>query len=99
MHDLCRERGAACWVGTTPELGVGQAQGIHLGALPNCKYPTDVTPSARWFVDDYIAPLIEMTAPGLLNVPQRPGLGYQIDELKLRRYRVRHEEIAGAGGS
>ena len=44
IHHLCREHGVACWVGTMPELGVGQAQGIHLAALANCKYPTDIEP-------------------------------------------------------
>jgi O-succinylbenzoate synthase len=93
LHDLCYELGVACWVGTMPELGVGQAQGIHLAALANCKYPTDIEPSARWFVDDYVVPLIELSAPGLLSVPTRPGLGYQVDATKVRRYQVRHREF------
>jgi o-succinylbenzoate synthase len=93
LHDLCYEHGVACWVGTMPELGVGQAQGIHLASLANCKYPTDIEPSARWFVDDYVVPLIELSAPGLLSVPTRPGLGYQVDPAKVRRYQVRHREF------
>ncbi|HEX8201547.1 MAG TPA: o-succinylbenzoate synthase [Isosphaeraceae bacterium] len=93
LHDLCKGQGVACWVGSMPELGVGQAQGIHLAALSNCKYPSDVQPSARWFVDDYVVPLIELSAPGLLSVPTRPGLGYQVDPAKVRRYQVRHHEL------
>jgi len=93
LHDLCYEKGVACWVGTMPELGVGQAQGIHLAALANCKYPTDIEPSARWFVDDYVTPLIELSAPGILRVPTRPGLGYQVDPAKVRRYQVQHREF------
>jgi o-succinylbenzoate synthase len=93
LHDLCREHGVACWVGTTLELGVGQAQGIHLAALDNCKYPTDVEPSARWFVDDYVMPALELSAPGRFVIPSRPGLGYQVDPAKVRRYGVRHREI------
>ena len=93
LHDLCYEKGVACWVGTMPELGVGQAQGIHLAALANCKYPTDIEPSARWFVDDYVIPLIELSAPGILRVPTRPGLGYQVDPAKVRRYQVQHREF------
>src|SRR5260370_14019329 len=50
-----------------PELGVGQAQGIHLASLANCKYPTDIEPSARWFVDDYVVPLIEHSGPGVFD--------------------------------
>lgn len=92
-YELCRRNGLACWVGTTPELGVGHAQAIHLAALANCKYPTDAGPSARWFVDDYVVPLIEHDRPGILQVPTRPGLGYKVDPVKVRRYQVRHAEI------
>jgi O-succinylbenzoate synthase len=94
MHDLCYRNGVACYVGTMPELGVGQAQAIHLAALANCRYPTDVEPSARWYVDDCVVPLIELSAPGMLSVPTRPGLGYQVDPAKVRRYQVRHQEFS-----
>jgi O-succinylbenzoate synthase len=93
LNDLCQGQGVACWVGTMPELGIGQAHGVHLAALANCKYPTDIEPGARWFVDDYVVPPIELAAPGLLGVPTRPGLGYQVDPAKVRRYAVRHEEF------
>lgn len=93
LHNRCLNEGIDCWIGTMPELGVGQAQGIHLSALENCKYPTDVEPSIRWFVDDYVVPLIEFVNPGLLIVPTRSGLGYQVDPVKVRRYQVRHQEF------
>jgi O-succinylbenzoate synthase len=93
MHDLCFQHGVACWVGSMPELGLGQAFGIHLATLANCRYPTGVQPSARWFVDDYIAPALELWSPGVFNVPRRPGVGYQVDPHKLRRYQVRQAEF------
>ncbi len=96
LHNLCYSEGVACWVGTMPELGVGQAQGIHLATLGNCRYPTDIEPSSRWFVDDYVVPLIELTAPGRLSVPTRPGLGYLVDPVKVRRYQVRQREFTTA---
>ena len=46
IHDLCYQQGIACWVGSMPELGLGQAHGIHLATLANCKYPTDIEPAA-----------------------------------------------------
>jgi O-succinylbenzoate synthase len=94
MHNLCQEKGVACWVGTMPELGVGQAQGLHLAALPNCKYPTDIEPSVRWFVDDCVVPLIEFSSPGVFMLPSRPGLGYHVDPVKLKRYQVRQREFS-----
>jgi O-succinylbenzoate synthase len=94
IHDACAARGVACWVGTTPELGIGQAGGIHLATLADCRYPADIEPSARWFVDDYVTPRLELVAPGRFAVPTRPGVGYQADPAKLRRYAVREATFA-----
>jgi O-succinylbenzoate synthase len=94
IHDLCYQNGVACWVGAMPELGIGQAHGIHLATLPNCKYPSDVEPSSRWFVDDYTIPLLELASPGIIEVPTRPGLGYHVDPIKVRRYQVRQQEFS-----
>jgi len=93
IHDLCHQRGIACWVGSMPELGLGQAFGIHLATLANCKYPTDVEPSARWFVDDYVVPPLEVSGEGVFAVPRRPGVGFQVDPVKVRRYQVRQAEF------
>jgi O-succinylbenzoate synthase len=76
-----------------PELGIGQAHGIHLATLANCKYPSDLEPSPRWFVDDYSIPLVDLAAPGIIEVPTRPGLGYHVDPVKVRRYQVRQQEF------
>jgi O-succinylbenzoate synthase len=77
-----------------PELGIGQAHGIHLATLANCKYPSDIEPSTRWFVDDYTVPIIDMATPGIISVPTRPGLGFLVDPAKVRRYQVRQEQVA-----
>jgi O-succinylbenzoate synthase len=94
IHDLCYQKGVACWVGATSELGLGQAFNVHLGTLPNCKYASDLEPSARWFVDDVVAPTFEMSSPGLFAVSSRPGVGAQIDLTKLHRYQVERQEFA-----
>jgi o-succinylbenzoate synthase len=94
IHDLCFQQGVACWVGSTPELGLGQAYGVHLATLANSKYPADLEPSARWFVDDYVAPVFELSSPGLFSVPDRPGVGFQVDPQKLRRYQIRQETFS-----
>jgi O-succinylbenzoate synthase len=96
IHDLCYQSGVDCWVGVMPELGIGQAHAIHLATLPNCKYPADIEPSTRWFVDDYSVPLVELSGAGIIAVPTRPGLGYHVDPVKLRRYQVRQQEFTRA---
>ena len=93
IHDLCHRHGVACWVGSTPELGLGQAFGVHLGTLPNCKYPSDLEPGARWFVEDIVAPPFEMSGGGQFAVPARPGVGVQVDMQKVHRYQVDRREF------
>jgi O-succinylbenzoate synthase len=70
-----------------PELGIGQAQGAMLASLSGFVYPTDVEASDRWFRDDIIAPLIQVRN-GLIELPASPGLGYNIDQAKIRTYQV-----------
>ena len=91
MNRLCEEHGIPTWVGTMPELGVGQAAGIALAALPNFRYPTDVEPSMRWYTDDVVSPFLTMDENGVLELPEGPGLGFAADEEKIRKYRVRSE--------
>lgn len=91
-HDFCAQNGVDCWVGTTPELGVGQSQAVHLATLANCKDATDASPPIRWFADDVVVPAIEFDEPGRFLISSRPGLGHLLDPLKVRRYQVRHQE-------
>jgi O-succinylbenzoate synthase len=92
MYEVCRRQGIGIWVGTMPELGIGQAQGVALASLAGCNYPTDVEASARWFRDDYIEPWIEVRN-GMIALPEVPGLGYAIREEKLERYQVREKRF------
>jgi O-succinylbenzoate synthase len=87
IYDICRSHGIPVWVGTMPELGVGQAQGMALGTLEHCTFPTDVEASLRWFRDDIIDPLLEV-ANGCLYPRDTPGLGFDLDEHKVRQYTV-----------
>jgi O-succinylbenzoate synthase len=85
MDRICREHAIPAWVGTMPELGIGQAQGAALASLKNFVYPTDVEASDRWFQDDIIDPFIRIRN-GIIELPQSPGLGYSIDRDKIRMY-------------
>ncbi len=92
-HDLAAAAGIPCWLGTMPELGIASAQGLHLATLPNFKFPADVEASGRWYVDDIIAPPIEVSRQGLIRLPPGPGMGYRVDLDRISRYRVRFEEL------
>jgi O-succinylbenzoate synthase len=91
IYEICRQHGIPVWVGTMPELGIGQAQGMALATLPGCIYPTDVEASSRWFTDDIIKPFLEVR-DGCLCPPSSPGLGFEVDQAKLDKYMERTHE-------
>ena len=101
IHELAREADLGCWMGATPELGVGSTAAIHFATLPNMVYPTDVDASHRWFVADITDPPVGCHN-GLLSVPGGMGLGVRLNAEIVRRYRIRewtnelHCKLAGA---
>jgi len=88
MLAVAHAAGLECWVGTMPELGVASAQGLHLATLDGFTYPTDIEASTRWYVDDVIAPGIEIDARGYIHLPAGPGIGYVVDREKVEQYAV-----------
>jgi O-succinylbenzoate synthase len=82
LYEACEQRGIPCWMGTMPELGIGCAQAAAMASLPNCRFPTDVEASLRWFQDDIIDPLLEVRG-GMIALN-----GWKLDDRKLRQYTV-----------
>lgn len=87
IMEVCARHQIALWIGTMPELGVGSAQALALTGHAGVAFPTDVEPSRRWYVDDVVEPEIALR-PGGLFLPDGPGLGFEVDDAKLRRYAV-----------
>jgi len=92
-HEAAQAAGIPCWLGTMPELGVASAQGLHLATLPNFTLPTDVEASRRWYVDDILAPPLQVSPEGWIHLPDGPGMGYQVDREKVARYRIQFKEF------
>ena len=92
MLQICRTRGILAWVGTMPELGIGQAQGAALASLDGFVFPTDVEASTRWFEDDIISPYLHVQN-GNIDLPSAPGLGYDVDPQKLLKYQLAYRKF------
>ncbi|MGQ9575150.1 MAG: o-succinylbenzoate synthase [Thermoguttaceae bacterium] len=79
IHDACQEQGIPCWVGTTPQSGVGVRHGLALAGKANCTYPADFFPSEQVLQTDLVAPLVPTRDPkdGSLQIPlwSEPGIG------------------------
>jgi O-succinylbenzoate synthase len=79
IHDLCYGKGIPVWCGGMLESGIGRAHNIALASLPGFTLPGDISASSRYFARDVIVPPVTVSANGIVDVPQRPGLGFAVD--------------------
>ncbi|WP_188456344.1 o-succinylbenzoate synthase [Virgibacillus oceani] len=87
IHDFCKEQGITVWCGGMLEAGVGRAHNIALTTLPQFILPGDTAGSSRYWERDIIQPEV-IVENGLIKVPDRPGIGYEIDDVALEKYTV-----------
>ncbi len=93
VNRACEEAGVPVWCGTMPELGLGQVFGLALATLDNFRFPTDIEPSARFFVDDIIDPHLDVDSEGYFVLEEEPLLGFAVDEEKIHFYTVRRQSF------
>ena len=83
---LAGAAGMPVWHGSGHELGLIDATMLHsCAAAPNCTLPSDILSYQR--VDDLLVKPIEIQ-DSYATVPDRPGLGFELDEDAVKRYRV-----------
>ncbi|SHF25602.1 o-succinylbenzoate synthase [Desulforamulus putei] len=76
IHDYCRDKGIPVWCGGMLEAGVGRAHNVALTTLPGFTLPGDTAASSRYWEQDIIQPEVTVEK-GLIQVPDRPGIGYE----------------------
>ena len=92
IHDLCQQHGIPVWCGGMFESGVGRAHNVALASLPNFSLPGDVSPSARYWERDIVAPEWTMDAEGMVHVPlAKPGFGVAVDTDRVDDLTVKQE--------
>ncbi|HEV2296223.1 MAG TPA: enolase C-terminal domain-like protein [Tepidisphaeraceae bacterium] len=83
--------GLSCTIGSNLELGVGSAAMTHLAlASPGVDaetYPCDII-GPLYYEDEIVREPLPIAA-GSARANQRPGLGVELEEEKVERYRVR----------
>ena len=85
--DLCALAGAGAAIGSMPELGLGTSAAAHLAfAAARLDHPSDVA-GHLYHADDVVVHGLRIDA-GFLLPPPGPGLGVELDEEKLERYRM-----------
>jgi len=96
---VAQAAGLPCNVNGSGELGVGNAANVHLAASAKiislaCVFPAtapaETAPTkiaGRQYVDDVVREAFGY-ADGCVLVPKKPGLGVELDEEKIAKYRV-----------
>jgi O-succinylbenzoate synthase len=93
IHDLCQKHTIGVWCGGMLETGIGRAFNIAVASLPNYIYPADMSPTNLFYVDDLVKDSFTVDHYGYIKVPEKPGLGFDIDEKKIERYTVEKVSI------
>lgn len=92
IHDLCAESGIPVWCGGMLDTAIGKAHNLAVSTLPNFTLPNDIPPSARYWEQDFMLPEVTMDKNSMVQVPDRPGIGFDINESLYRQY-CYHEEM------
>lgn len=90
IHDLCVAANTPVWCGGMLETGIGRAHNIALASLSGFTIPGDISASSRYWHRDIIEPEIEVQN-GKITVPQKPGIGVQIDHNFLKAVTMRRQ--------
>jgi O-succinylbenzoate synthase len=94
IQDHCAQRNIPVWCGGMLESGIGRAHNIAMSTLPGFTLPGDVSASKRYWERDIIVPDVQVTSRGTIEAPMGPGLGYQVDEQRIRSLTVREEIVS-----
>jgi o-succinylbenzoate synthase len=94
IHDLCKSNGIPVWCGGMLEAGIGRAHNIALSSLDNFLIPGDTSASNRYWETDIVTPEVDFFRPGTLAVPDGYGIGYEINEKVMEKYRLETESFS-----
>ena len=94
IHDICQAADVPVWCGGMLETNIGRATNIALTSLPNFRLPSDISASARYFLEDIAQPSFVLTSRGTMQVPQTPGIGVEVDDAALKRVTTRRSLLA-----
>jgi o-succinylbenzoate synthase len=95
IHDFCEASGIPVWCGGMLESGIGRAYNVALASLSNFTKPGDISPSARYWLQDIVEPEWTMSASGMMRVPvDVPGIGVRVDRARVDALTTRVETFA-----
>ena len=85
------------WCGGMLESGIGRLANVHAQTLPGYTLPGDTAASARYFEEDLVDPPVMVSGEGLIAVPERPGIGHEVDWPRVERATLWKDEWRSGG--
>ena len=85
IHNLCQEAGVPCWIGGMLESAIGAAHCIALATLPNIRYPSDIFPTSRFYLEDLGQPAVQHSGPATFCASDQPGIGVMPNPKQLEK--------------
>ncbi|MBM7599303.1 O-succinylbenzoate synthase [Virgibacillus halotolerans] len=92
IHDMCEKANIPVWCGGMLESGIGRAHNIAITSLANFTLPGDTAASSRYWEKDIIQPEV-VVHHGLLDVPEGPGIGFDVNREEIKKHTVAHKEF------
>ena len=77
LHDMARDAGIPCWVGSMLESGIGAGVLVELATLNNFTYPGDLFPSNFFYRQDLTETELVLNDDCTFTPSQSAGTGYQ----------------------
>lgn len=93
VHDFCERNGVPNWIGNMLESALGQAPSLAMATLSNVKYPSDVFPSSRFYLEDLSEPELVLSGPSRAEAPDRPGLGWKPNPRRLAAHTLQQTTL------
>ncbi|GGM32911.1 o-succinylbenzoate synthase [Paraliobacillus quinghaiensis] len=87
IEDYAAKNGIALWCGGMLEAGVGRAHSLAIASLAQFTLPADTAASENYWERDIIQPTVQVKN-GQVHLPEKPGIGYEIDREALDYFSV-----------
>lgn len=86
IHELCGEKNIGCWLGGMGESSLGTTVVAALATLPHVNYPSDISPSEKFYVKNLGTPVLSTDRPGTYTLRDKPGLDVTPDPEALQLF-------------
>lgn len=93
IEKICRENNIPLWCGGMLESGIGRAHNIAISTLAGYTMPGDVSASKRYWQEDIIEPMVEVTERGTIIAPEKAGIGFDVKRDRIDAVTVRKQTV------